>query len=85
MGYAEEMKINHSFHQKGELLLREIGAYSIGNSKCLECNLSKFYHFPSFLAYERHNFKENDLMIKFQIAAKPTHLVYMHTVIMFGK
>lgn len=85
MGYAEEMKINHSFHQKGELLLRETGAYPLGNSECLECNLSKFYCLPSFLAYKHHSFKENDLMMKSQIVAKPAHLVYMHTVIMCGK
>lgn len=85
MGNAEEIKINHSFHLRAKLLLRKVDTYSPGSSKCLERNLSKFHHFPSFLGYEHHNFKENYLMVKSQFIAKPTHLIYISTVIMLWK
>lgn len=69
MGNAQEMKINYSFHPRADLLLKEGGAHSPGNSRCLEYNLSKFHHFPSFLAYELYIFKESDLMVNSQIVA----------------
>lgn len=66
------MNVNHSFHLTA-VTVREVDAHSPCNSKCLEYNLSSVHHFLSFLAYEHHNFKENDLIVKSQIVAKPDH------------